>query len=107
MKKVIVGLGCLFFTATVFAWEGYDLEDGTDVDVKKEKGDMIEFYDYSDESHRLGQIQGRHVNGKEIEVYDYQSGEQRTFRKRDASPEAREQFDTIAEQEINRGDRHD
>jgi len=95
------------FAATLFAWEGYDSKEGTDVDVQRGEDNTIEFYDYSDKSHCSAQIRGRHIDGTEIEVCDYQSGRNRTFRRKDASPEAREEFDTIEQQEFNRGDRHD
>lgn len=67
------------------AWDGYDYEKGTYVEIEKgntvRRGKEIEFYDYNAGEYRYGDVESIRDRGSsvEVEVYDQESGEYRTF----------------------------
>ncbi len=77
----------LGFLATLpaFAWDGYDYEKGTYVEIEKgqlvRSGRKIEFFDYEKGEYRSGDVEAiRRLGSRvEVEVYDQESGEYRTF----------------------------
>lgn len=80
---LIVATGC--FTASAAAWDGYDYESGSDVEIEKgnlvRPGEEIEYYDYGSGEYRYGDVESIQSYGSsvEVEVYDHESGEYRTF----------------------------
>ena len=73
------------FYTTGHGWDGYDHESGSYVEIDKgqlvRRGREIEFNDYGKGEYRYGDIESIHRYGStiEIEVYDHESGEHRTF----------------------------
>lgn len=84
MKKVF-----LFFLLAAafnaFAWDGYDYDKGTYVEIDKgnlvRKGSDIEYYDSNAGEYRTGEVQSIERSGSsvEVEVEDSETGETRTF----------------------------
>lgn len=81
--KVIV---CIFLVPTfVYAWDGYDYESGSYVEIDKgnlvREGQDIEIYDYSTGEYKDVQVDSVTGGGygAEVEVYDYDTGEYRTL----------------------------
>ncbi len=76
---------CLLVSGSVLAWDGYDYESGSHVEIDKgnlvREGEEIEYYDYGSGEYRTGEVQDIQSSGSgaEVEVYDYESGESRTF----------------------------
>lgn len=86
MKSVITLLLLLLpFTAT--AWDGYDYESGSSVEIDKgnlvREGEEIEIYDYETGEYKDVEVQSitgdGSGSGAEVEVYDYDTGEYRTL----------------------------
>lgn len=79
----------LFISAPALAWEGYDYEKGTSVEIEKgnlvRPGEEIEFYDYDKGEYRYGDVESinRYGSSVEVEVYDQEEGEYRTFEMED------------------------
>lgn len=84
MKKVL-----LFFllaaSFNAFAWDGYDYDKGTYIEIDKgnlvRQGNDIEYYDYDKGEYRTGEVQSIERSGSsvEVEVLDSETGETRTF----------------------------
>ena len=70
---------------TVNAWDGYDYESGSYVEIEKgnlvRPGQDIEIYDYSTGEYKNVEVQSitGSGSGAEVEVYDYDTGELRTL----------------------------
>lgn len=87
MQKIIIAAMCsvLLSPSLLPAWSGYDWESGNDVEIERgntvRRGNIIEFYDYHDGSYRDAEVTGIYRNGNrtEVEVYDYEKDEYRTF----------------------------
>lgn len=71
--------------ASSFAWDGYDYEKGTYIEIEKEnlvrEGEDIEVFDYSDGLYHDVSVESMSPSGSsvEIEVHDYETGENRVF----------------------------
>jgi pyruvate/2-oxoglutarate/acetoin dehydrogenase E1 component len=84
MKKLF-SLFLLLFSSTLFAWDGYDYEKGTYVEIDKgnlvRAGKDIEIYDYSTGQYKDVEVQSIRGSGSstEVEIYDYSTGEFRTL----------------------------
>jgi len=87
MKKLLFFITIIFFSLTgiVWAWDGYDWERGTYIEIEKgnlvRKGKDIEIFDYSDNSYHNVEVESiyRYGDSVEIEVYDYDIDEYRIF----------------------------
>ncbi|MCD8024898.1 MAG: DUF5334 domain-containing protein [Candidatus Gastranaerophilales bacterium] len=83
MKRTMtILLLCLtFFAAPVLAWDGYDWQNNSYIEIEGgnlvRKGKDIEVYDYSKGEYKTYEVES--VNRNEVEVYDWRSGEYRTF----------------------------
>ena len=75
----------LLFPLSVLAWDGYDYEKGTSVEIDSgnyvRPGADIEVYDYDKGEYIEVEVQSiqRYGSSVEVEVYDYETGEYRTF----------------------------
>ena len=84
-NRLLVLFGSLFFSASALAWDGYDYETGSYIEIDKgnlvREGEEIEYYDYDSGEYLNGEVQNIQSSGSgaEVEVYDYDSGEYRTF----------------------------
>ena len=84
MKKILL-LTLLLSSSTIFAWDGYDYEKGTYVEIDKgnlvRAGKDIEIYDYSTGQYKDVEVQSIRGSGSstEVEIYDYSTGEFRTL----------------------------
>lgn len=82
MKKIVLLI--VLFTFPSFAWDGYDYEKGTFIEIEKDnlvrEGETIEIYDF-DDGYKEVEVESidRYGNTVEVEVYDYDTGEFRTF----------------------------
>lgn len=83
MKNII--LSCAV-ALSCFSWDGYDYDKGSFVEIWKgnlaRSGRDIEIYDYSDGKYKDVEVQSitKGLGGKvEVEVYDYDKKEYRTF----------------------------
>jgi hypothetical protein len=82
---ILIALLCLFSSVPVLAWDGYDNERGTSIEIEKgnlvRPGQEIEFYDHEKGEYRYGDVESiqRYGSGVEVEVYDNEEGETRTF----------------------------
>ncbi len=84
MKFIIL---VLFLTVSTpaFAWDGYDYENGSFVEIDKgnlvRSGQDIEIYDYSTGDYKEVEVESVRSNGSnvDVEVYDYDTGEYRTL----------------------------
>lgn len=82
---IFTALLCLFCTVSVLAWDGYDYEHGTSVEIEKENlvrpGQEIEFFDCDKGEYRYGDVESIQRNGSsvDVEVYDQDTGETRTL----------------------------
>ncbi len=85
MKKAALILLSLAISAPAFAWDGYDYESGTYVEIGEgnlvRQGSEIEIYDYGAGEYRDVEVQSIYDSGSsvEVEVYDYETGEYRTL----------------------------
>jgi pyruvate/2-oxoglutarate/acetoin dehydrogenase E1 component len=84
MKKILL-LILLLSSSRIFAWDGYDYEKGTYVEIDKgnlvRAGKDIEIYDYSTGQYKDVEVQSIRGSGSstEVEIYDYSTGEFRTL----------------------------
>lgn len=75
----------LLLSSPVFAWDGYDYESGSSIEIDKgnlvRPGEEIEYFDYDKGEYRYGEVESIQRNGSsvEVEVYDHDQGENRTF----------------------------
>ena len=87
--KRILALLVLVIPCFTYAWDGYDSDAGTDVEIGQgnlvREGETIEYYDYSSGEYRNADVESiNHYGGSvEVEVYDHDSGEYRTFEMED------------------------
>lgn len=92
MKKVIsvvvhllLVFGFYFSSFPAFSWDGYDYQNGSYVEIGKGNlvryGKEIEIYDYSTGEYKDVEVESIRGNGfsTEVEVYDPETGENRTF----------------------------
>lgn len=83
-KMIYIGL-FLLSPSLAFAWDGYDYDSGSDVEIESgnlvRAGEDIEIYDYETGEYRDVTVESINGSGSgaELEVYDHQSGEYRTF----------------------------
>lgn len=88
MKKLAI-IPFLIIPAAAGAWDGYDSESGSAVEIGKgnlvRPGQSIEVYDYGNGEYRDVEVQSiqRYGSTVDVEVYDYESGEYRTFEMED------------------------
>jgi len=84
MKRVLV-IFLLMVSTTSFAWDGYDWDSGSFVDIEKgslvREGEEIEIYDWGAGEYRDVEVQSIDSYGSsvEVEVYDPDTGEYRTL----------------------------
>lgn len=87
MKKLFILLLLVVFVQTCFAWDGYDWDRNSYVEIGKgntvRRNRDIEVYDYGTNQYKTYEVQnirnragGRHT---EIELYDWQTNEYRTL----------------------------
>jgi hypothetical protein len=82
MKRIF--LLTLFVVTSASAWDGYDYENGTYVEIDKgnlvREGHNIEIYDYSG-GYKDVEVTGISRSGGEVEVevYDSKTGQHRTL----------------------------
>ena len=86
MRKVFTVFFSLFIlSSNLLAWDGYDYEKGTYVEIDKgnlvRPGKDIEIYDYSTGQYKDVEVQSIRGSGSntELEIYDYSTGEFRTL----------------------------
>ncbi len=84
MKLLIVTMVALM-PFTLIAWDGYDYEKGSYVEIEKgnlvRPGQDVEIYDYGTGEYKDVEVQSISGSGSgaEVEVYDYDKGEYRTL----------------------------
>ena len=75
----------LLLPTLVFAWEGQDTEQGTNIMLSSRDmatpGKEIIYYDYSKEEYRTAEVTSVYGFGQsvQIELYDIDTGDNRTF----------------------------
>lgn len=83
--KLFVLLITFFVSVPVYAWNGYDYESGSHVEIEKgnlvRSGRDIEIYDYETGEYKDVEVQSIRSYGSstEVEVYDSDTGEYRTL----------------------------
>lgn len=83
--KVFALILALILPSLVYAWDGYDYESGSYVEIDKgnlvRSGQDIEIYDYGTGEYKDVEVQSIRGSGSgaEVEVYDYDKGEYRTL----------------------------
>jgi len=83
--KFIIALSVTLCSFSVSAWDGYDYEQGTSVEIGSgnlvRPGQDIEIYDYGHDEYHDVEVQSitGSGSGAEVEVYDYGTGEYRTL----------------------------
>jgi hypothetical protein len=83
--KIFLALLISMTTLPALAWNGYDYNYGSHVEIEKgnlvRQGRDIEIYDYSTGQYTDVEVQSinSYGNSTEVEVYDYNTGEYRTF----------------------------
>jgi pyruvate/2-oxoglutarate/acetoin dehydrogenase E1 component len=76
---------CLTLPIPALSWDGYDYESGSDVEIGKgnlvRQGKEIEFYDYGSGDYKSGEVQSVKSRGNkvEVEVIDSVTGNIRTL----------------------------
>lgn len=89
MNRTSILILVMLFSSQAIAWNGYDYESGNDIEIEKENlvrhGEEIEYYDYGTSEYHYGDVESINSNGSstEIEIYDQESGEYRTFEMED------------------------
>lgn len=84
-KAILFALALALMASTAFAWEGYDYDKGSHVEIGEgnlvREGETIEIYDYGSGEYKDVEVNSIYDNGSsvEVEVYDYDSGEYRTL----------------------------
>ncbi len=86
MKLILISLFLiLIISQPTFAWDGYDYEKGSYVEIDKgnlvRSGNNIEIYDDSTGEYKNVEVESVHDGGStvEVEVYDSETGESRTL----------------------------
>ncbi len=85
MKKLLTILAIFFMASNVLAWNGYDYENDSYVEIAKgnlvRPGKEIEYYDYKSGEYKQGDVESIRTSHSsiEVEIYDHESGEYRTF----------------------------
>ena len=85
MHKVLIFIALVFIALPVNAWEGYDYESESYVEIEKGQlvrpGREIEYYDYGTGEYRYGDVESiqRYGSSIEVEIYDVESGDYRTL----------------------------
>lgn len=86
MKKIllIITIFMILFPALAYSWDGYDYDTDNYVEFDHpfsvKPGNDVEIYDYSDDSyHDVHIITIKQEGTTIIEVYDYDTGDYRTF----------------------------
>lgn len=85
MKHFAFLIFAMLMAGNALAWDGYDYNSGSYVEIEKgnlvRPGREIEFYDYGTGEYRHGSVETITNRGSsvEVEVYDQQTGEYRTF----------------------------
>lgn len=88
MRHIFVLLVALM-AGSSYAWDGYDQEKGTSIEIEKgnlvRSGEEIEYYDHGSGEYRNGAVDSIQRFGStiEVEVTDSESGEVRTFEMED------------------------
>lgn len=83
--KLTTAIILLLSTTVTYAWDGYDHERGSYVEIEKDNlvraGREIEYYDYGSGEYKYGYVESIDSYGSsvEIEIYDSDTGEYRTF----------------------------
>ncbi len=83
--KSLLTISLLIVFASCFAWDGYDYDKGSYVEIDKgnlvRQGREIEYYDYGSGEYKYGYVESINNYGSsvEVEVYDSDTGEYRTF----------------------------
>ncbi len=83
--KLTPAIILLLFTTATYAWDGYDYDRGSYVEIEKgnlvRPGREIEYYDYGSGEYKYGDVESINSYGSsvEVEVYDSDTGEYRTF----------------------------
>ena len=82
---IIVTFTLWAISQLAFAWDGYDYEKGTYVEIDEgnlvREGETIEIYDYEDGEYKDVEVESVDNDGSsvEVEVYDPDTGETRTL----------------------------
>lgn len=82
---IFVGILLLTLPAPAKAWDGFDYQAGSPVEIEKGErvrtGSDIEFFDYNAGEYRYGTVESieRFGGSVEVEVLDHESGEIRTL----------------------------
>jgi len=83
--KLLMVLLIILSPFTAIAWDGYDYDKGSYVEIDKgnlvREGQDIEIYDYGTGEYKNVEVQSVRGSGSgtEVEVYDYDTGEYRTL----------------------------
>jgi len=83
--KTFLAIVFLLSAVPSFAWDGYDYEKGSYVEIEKgnlvRPGEEIEIYDYGDGEYKNVEVESitGSGSGAEVEVYDHEIGEYRTL----------------------------
>lgn len=78
-------IAAMLFATPCMAWDGYDYDKGNFVEIEKgnlvRSGRTIEIYDYADGQYKDVEVESikRIPGAVEIEVFDPETGESRTF----------------------------
>lgn len=96
MKIYLIGLtmGLIAFTmgvlsTSVSAWDGVDYDTGNYIEIEKgntvRRGNDIEIFDYGTGQYHDVEVESirRYGNSVEVEVYDWETNEYRTFEMED------------------------
>lgn len=78
----------LILATPVFAWDGFDYDKGTFIEIDRgnlvREGETIEIFDFND-GYKEVEVESidHYGNTVEVDVYDYDTGEFRTFEMED------------------------
>ena len=86
MKKTFAALMLVLLSCVpAMAWDGFDSDSGSSVEIEQgnlvRSGQTMEYFDHSTGDYSTGEVIDvtRYGNSVEVEVYDLNSGENRTF----------------------------
>lgn len=89
MLKTFVAALVVLLAVPCMAWDGYDYDKGNFVEIDKgnlvRRGETIEVYDYGDGQYKDMEVRGieRGPGSVDVEVYDPEADEVRTFEMED------------------------